>query len=99
MISDDLLRPDIDECINDAERARWLLTASIEDLVVNRSFIQLVLRQCGFRDGLQYLEAELANFRARRTDDGEPVDLITIKTARGRMDRKACGLGPRHTGA
>ncbi|MBX5082146.1 hypothetical protein HJB56_05010 [Rhizobium lentis] len=93
------LREDIDECTDDAARARWLLTASIDCLVREQSFIRLVLRQSGFLAGLEYLDAELANFRAPRTDDGETVDLITIKTARGRMDRIACGLKPRGMGA
>ncbi|MGM4909140.1 hypothetical protein [Rhizobium sp. 768_B6_N1_8] len=96
MISD--LRDDFDECANDAERARWLLTSSIECLLQNQSFIRIVSRQSGFLAGIEYLDAELAHFRAPRTDDGETVDLITIKTARGRMDRIACGLAPRRLG-
>ena len=93
------LRPDLDECADDAERARWLLTASPQCLVQEQSFIRLVLRQAGFKLGLEYLEAELDLFRAPRRDDGEIVDLITIATARGRMDRIACGLSPRNLGA
>ena len=96
MIND--LRQDIDECATDAERARWLLTASPDCLVRDQSFIRIVLRQTGFLAGIEYLEAELTNFRAPRTDEGETVDLITIKTARGRMDRIACGLAPRRLG-
>lgn len=94
-----LLRPDIDECTTDAERARWLLTASIDCLVRERSFIQLVLRQTGFLPGLEYLDAELEHFRAPRRDDGSTVDLISIAVARGRMDRIACGLKPLNLGA
>jgi hypothetical protein len=94
------LRPDLDECITDAERARWLLTSSIDCLVREQSFIRLVLRGTQFREGLSYLDAELEHHRAPRRDDGETVDLIKIKTARGRMDRIASGLPPRSmTGA
>lgn len=95
----DILRPDIDECADDAERARWLLTASIDCLVREQSFIRLVLRQTGFLAGVAYLEAELEHFRAPRRDDGSTVDLITIAVARGRMDRIACGLAPLRLGA
>lgn len=90
------LRPDLDECTTDAERARWLLTASIDCLVREQSFIRLVLRQTGFTAGLDYLDAELADFRAPRRVDGGTVDLISIAIARGRMDRIACGLPPRN---
>jgi hypothetical protein len=93
------LRHDFDECASDAERARWLLTASPECLVQNQSFIRLVSRQAGFLAGVEYLDAELSLFRAPRTDAGGIVDLISIETARGRMDRIACGLAPRRLGA
>lgn len=93
------LRDDLDECATDAERARWLLTSSIDCLVREQSFIRLVLRQTGFVAGLEYLDAELAEFRAPRRDDGSIVDLISISVARGRMDRIACGLAPLKLGA
>jgi hypothetical protein len=93
-------RPDLDECITDAERARWLLTSSIDCLVREQSLIRIILRGTQFREGLSYLDAELDHFRSPRREDGETVDLITIKTARGRMDRIASGVPPRSmTGA
>ncbi|MBX4944619.1 hypothetical protein [Rhizobium binae] len=91
-------REDIDECTDDAARARWLLTASIDCLVREQNFIRLVLRQTGFLAGLDYLDAELDHFRAPRRDDGSTVDLISLSVARGRMDRIACGLAPLRLG-
>jgi hypothetical protein len=89
------LRPDLDECATDQERARWLLTAPIATLVRDENFIRMVLRGVQFRQGLDYLDAELKLHRSPRRGDGEIIDLISISSARGRMERIACGLPPR----
>jgi hypothetical protein len=89
------LRMDFDECTTDAERARWLLTAAPATLVREESFIRLVLRSVQFRAGLDYLDAELDLHRSPRREDGETIDIISISSARGRMDRIASGLPPR----
>lgn len=83
------LPPDIDNCTTDAERARWLLTASIDHLIRDQNFIRMVLRGTHFHDGLTYLDAELSHLREPRRADGWPVQGLTISAARGRLSRIA----------
>ncbi|MDJ1632692.1 hypothetical protein [Rhizobium rhizogenes] len=94
--------PDVDH-LNDAEtdqqRARWLLRCSLSLLLRDESHIRRRLQLANFQLGVVYLDAELSFLRNPRRDDGGPIDLIEIAAARGRMDRIACGLPPRHMGA
>jgi hypothetical protein len=93
------LPDDIDDCQTDAERARWLLRAAPAHLIREENFVRMVLRSTGFQAGVAYLDVELSHLRDIRRDDGESLNLLAIKVARGRMDRIACGLPPRHLGA
>jgi hypothetical protein len=94
--------PDVDQ-LDDAEtdqqRARWLLRCSLSLLLRDESHIRRRLQLANFHLGIAYLDAELSFLRNARRDDGGPTDLIGIGAARGRMDRIACGLPPRHMGA
>jgi hypothetical protein len=95
----DLLRPEIDDCENDAERARWLLTAPIDCLIRDANFIRMVLRGTHFHAGLAYLDAELSHLREPRREDGWPIQIISISVARGRLNRIASGLPLLNMGA
>jgi hypothetical protein len=94
--------PDVDQ-LEDAEtdqqRARWLLRASLSLLLRDESHIRRRLQLAQFQAGVVYLDAELSFLRNTRRDDGGPTDLVGIEVARGRMDRIASGLPPRHMGA
>ncbi|EPE99516.1 hypothetical protein [Rhizobium grahamii] len=85
------LRPEIDDCENDAERANWLLTSPIDCLIRDENFIRMVLRGTHFHAGLAYLEAELSHLREPRREDGWPVQILAIAAARGRLKRIASG--------
>jgi hypothetical protein len=89
---------DIDDCTTDAERAHWLLTASIDHLIRDQNFIRFVLRAAQFHQGLAYLDAEFSHLREPRREDGWPVQILAIAVARGRLNRIASGLLPLNMG-
>ncbi|KWV42113.1 hypothetical protein AS026_21120 [Rhizobium altiplani] len=90
--------PDIDDCTTDAERARWLLTASIDQLIRDQNFIRFALRAARFQAGLAYLDAEFSHMREPRREDGWPLNGVAIAVARGRLNRIASGLPPLNMG-
>ncbi|RKD61677.1 hypothetical protein [Rhizobium sp. WW_1] len=94
--------PDV-ESLEDAEadqqRARWLIRTPLAQLLRDEIEIRRCLRLAHFQAGVTYLDAELSFLRNSRRDDGGPIDLIGIESARGRMDRIASGLPPRNLGA
>ena len=94
--------PDVDnleDAETDQQRARWLIRAPLAKLLRDESHIRRRLQLVQFQAGVTYLDAELSFLRNARRDDGGPIDLVGIEVARGRMDRIACGLPPRHMGA
>lgn len=83
-----------DTCVTRYEWAIWLLCAPLATLLRDEMAIRNQLRLAGFREGLDYLDAELRMLRAERRDDGQTVAYIDIAVARGRMSRIAAGLPP-----
>lgn len=83
-----------DACVTRKEWAAWLLRAPLATLLRDEMTIRNRLRLSGFREGLVYLDAELAMLRAERREDGQTVDYIGIAIARGLMSRIDEGLPP-----
>jgi hypothetical protein len=59
---------DLASAQEDAERARWLLSAPISVLVTYQSTIRNQLQNAFFSEGLAWLDAELAAAQAVRRD-------------------------------
>ncbi len=62
----------LSDCRSHGERADWLLTAPLSILARYEMTIRNRLLIAGFREGVDYLEWELARFRARRRDGEMP---------------------------
>lgn len=77
------------------ERAEWLLCCPLDVLLSCSMLIRNRLLQTGFREGITYLEAELADLRSVRRADGNKHYSMAVCVARGRMERIALGLPPR----
>jgi len=58
---------ELSDAADDAERARWLLSAPASVLMTYQTTIVNRLRNKHFLLGVRYLEAEIARYRARRS--------------------------------
>ena len=77
------------------ERAAWLLSCPLDILLSCEMTIRNRLLNARFREGIDYLEAELADLRRERPADGGRYCTMIVSAARGRMERIALGLPPR----
>lgn len=83
------------QCSTDAQRAMWLLSRPLAFLHSAERYVRFWLQKADFEDGLEYLDAELAQIRAERPLRYGPETLsMTICAARGRLKRVALGLPP-----
>jgi hypothetical protein len=76
------------------ERAVWLLSCPLDILLSCEMTIRNRLLNARFREGLYYLDAELADLRRERPADGGRYCNMAVGAARGRMERIALGLPP-----
>ncbi|MDO5895107.1 hypothetical protein [Agrobacterium sp. Azo12] len=76
------------------ERAAWLLSCPLDTLLSCEMTIRNRLLNARFREGLDYLDAELADLRRERPADGGRFCSMPVGAARGRMERIALGLPP-----
>ncbi|WP_052675420.1 hypothetical protein [Agrobacterium arsenijevicii] len=74
------------------ERAAWLLSCPLDVLLSCEMTIRNRLLNARFREGLDYLEIELADLRRERGADGDKSMRMEVGAARGRMERIALGL-------
>ncbi|WP_438752046.1 hypothetical protein [Pararhizobium sp. O133] len=89
------LRPEIARiasAADDAERAHALLECSPSMLMTCEGTIRNRLMHAGFRDGLIYLDVELAFLRSARHADEPGLQSVAVEAARGRMRRIMLGL-------
>lgn len=89
------LRPEIARLANatdDAERARALLECPLSMLMTCESTIRNRLMHSRFREGLAYLDAEMAQLRSPRAIDDAGFQHMAVIVARGRMLRIVSGL-------
>jgi hypothetical protein len=84
----------LDAARNREERAAWLLSCPLDILLSCEMTIRNRLLNARFREGLDYLDAELADLRRERPADGGRFCNMAVGAARGRMERIACGLPP-----
>jgi hypothetical protein len=77
------------------ERAAWLLTCPLDVLLSCEMTIRNRLLNARFKEGLDYLDAELADLRRERGADGGKNCNMLVGVARGRMERIALGLPAR----
>lgn len=80
--------------VTDRERALALLSCLLSLLMTCEFTIRNRLMHAGFREGLSYLDAELACLRAFRDEAGEEAHRMARAAARGRMQRISAGLDP-----
>ncbi|NTA58088.1 hypothetical protein G6L32_05480 [Agrobacterium tumefaciens] len=74
------------------ERAAWLLSCPLDVLLSCEMTIRNRLLNARFREGVEYLEIELADLRRERGADGDKSMRMEVGAARGRMERIALGL-------
>ncbi|KQS90313.1 hypothetical protein [Rhizobium sp. Leaf386] len=89
------LRPEIARiasAADGAERAQALLECSPSMLMTCEATIRNRLMHAGFREGLSYLDAELAHLRSARRADEPGFTPMAVVVARGRMRRIMLGL-------
>lgn len=89
------LRPEIARLANamtDADRASALLECSQSLLMTCEATIRNRLMHAGFREGLSYLDAELAQLRSTRRANDAGFQSMAVIVARGRMYRIVLGL-------
>jgi hypothetical protein len=85
----------LDAARNREERAAWLLSCPLDILLSCEMTIRNRLLNARFREGIDYLDAELADLRRDRPADGGRHCSMVVSAARGRMERIALGLPPR----
>ncbi|MCI9865828.1 hypothetical protein RHIZ_07730 [Rhizobium skierniewicense] len=77
------------------ERAAWLLNCPLDILLSCEMTIRNRLLNARFKEGLDYLDAELVDLRRERGADGGKNCNMLVGVARGRMERIALGLPAR----
>ncbi|WP_288430224.1 hypothetical protein [uncultured Agrobacterium sp.] len=76
------------------ERAAWLLRCPLGVLLSCEMTIRNRLLNARFKEGIEYLEAELADLRRVRGADGGKNCNMLVGAARGRLERIALGMPP-----